>query len=156
MNMLIVFGAKYLIYIALIVSVLFVLLLRKDFKKLFLLGIISLPVAYIVAVILRHFFYNARPFVVEHFRPLVYHAADNGFPSDHILLMATLACLFFPFSKKGSIVLWVLTALVAISRVAAGVHHTLDVVASMIIAIIVVSSMYYFFSSRSKQTEFIQ
>lgn len=148
MTMFIIFGAKYLIYISIIVACLIAFLLRKHFPALCKLSIISFPLAYIVAIILRHFFYNPRPFVVGNFKPLIKHVADNGFPSDHVLFLATIAAVLYPFSKKGSILLWVLTLIVAWARVAAGVHHVIDVVGSALIAIFVVSLVNYFFSSK--------
>ena len=42
-----------------------------------------------------HFYYDTRPFVRDHVKPLFAHAPDNGFPSDHALLTSFLAFSFW-------------------------------------------------------------
>lgn len=83
-------------------------------------------------------YFDPRPFVVEHFTPLVAHAADNGFPSDHTLLVAALAMVGTYWNARLGITLWILAVLVAVSRVYVGVHHPIDVAASIIIALVAV------------------
>jgi undecaprenyl-diphosphatase len=150
LNLIIIFGAKYLLIIPIIISGIYFLKLdNTKKKKILLLGSIILPLTYIIALISSHFYYDARPFVTDNITPLIPHGADNGFPSDHILLLSAIAVLFYPFSKKLSFTLWVFTLLVAVSRVYAGVHHFIDVIGSAIISIIVlflVSQMITFVS----------
>lgn len=112
-------------------------------KEIIRLGIFSLPLAFIVAKILSIIYYNPRPFVVGNFTPLVNHVADNGFPSDHLLLAGTLASLVTIFNHKVGLIFWTLTIFIAISRVYVGVHHLVDVLASMLISIIVTVVVYF-------------
>ncbi|MDD5731842.1 MAG: phosphatase PAP2 family protein [Patescibacteria group bacterium] len=138
MNLLIIFGAKYLFVLIALIVVIYFLTLSKDKKKeFFLFALIALPAIYIVAKLSSLFFYDPRPFVNEDIIPLIYHAPDNGFPSDHTLISAALAMLVFFYNKKFGLILWVVAILVGISRILSGVHHSIDIIGSILIAIIV-------------------
>ena len=140
MNILIIFGAKYLYLVSIIIAgYYFFKQPRATKKRIIIFGIISLPIMYAVAKIAGHFYYDARPFVVLNFTPLIPHADDNGFPSDHTLLLSAIASVIYPFSKKVSILLWVIALAVGFARVFAGVHHLTDILGS--VAIVMVVSM---------------
>ena len=143
MSNIIIFGAKYLYLAAIIVAVLYFLKQPREIKKkIIILGLVSLPVIYIVAKLAGLLHYNSRPFVVGNFTPLIPHADDNGFPSDHTLILAAIASLLYPFNKKISLLLWFITLAVGLSRVFAGVHHLVDIFASIIIAISIAALTY--------------
>jgi len=140
MGSVIVFGAKYLILILLLIAIAAVFKQSKENRmKILIFAVITLPVAYIVAKIASLLYYDPRPFVVGPpaggFTPLVAHIADNGFPSDHTLLSSTAAAVIYYFDKKTGTVLFALALLVGIARVLAGVHHVIDVAGSFMIAI---------------------
>ena len=82
------------------------------------------------------------PFVENNFVPLIAHAADNGFPSDHTLFGAAIASVIFLFDKKWGTGLFMLAFLVGVSRVLAGVHHFVDIAGSLLITIIVTVFVY--------------
>ena len=145
MDALIIFSAKYLVYVgALFAAVIAVLLPRAKQKALALYGVIALPATYVVAKVLALMYYDPRPFVVGHFIPLIPHAADNGFPSDHTLLLAAIASVLYPYSKKASWTLWIITLAVGFSRVAAGIHHSIDIIGAIVIALVVCRGVYVF------------
>ena len=149
MQFLIILCAKYLIAVSAVLLVWCIYATRGDKrKKLLILAAVSLPLTYAVGYIAGHIFYNARPFVVGHFLPLIEHAPDNGFPSDHMLLAAALAMVGYFLSRRLGGILWILAILIGISRIAAGVHHTLDIVGSSVIAMAVVSSIDYILAKR--------
>ena len=75
--------------------------------------------------------------MVEHFTPLISHAANNGFPSDHSLISFAFASIVFLFNKKLGFVLFLLSFLVGLSRVYVGVHYPIDILGSFLICIIV-------------------
>ena len=62
-------------------------------------------------------YYEPRPFVVEHFRPLVPHAPDHGFPSDRALLVSAIAMIGTIWNRKLGVALWILAVLGAVGRV---------------------------------------
>lgn len=143
MDLLIIFCATYLIIVPPVVAVVYVVVApRQTLRKLVILAGVSLPVAYGVSKIADALYYNARPFIVEGIAPLVAHAADNGFPSNHMLLAATLAALVFVYNKPWGIFLWIVALCIGAARVLADVHHTVDIAASVAIACGVVAGVY--------------
>lgn len=138
MDILIIFGAKYLLFFAVAVAVLFFLMLpREKQKEMLIFVVIVFPASYILAKIISFFYFDPRPFVAGHFTPLIAHAADNGFPSDHTLLGAAIAAVIYWFKKKTGLVLFAAAFLVGLARVLAGVHHFADIFGSIIIVLIV-------------------
>lgn len=132
-----IFVAKYLIFLDLLVAVLvlFALLRRRPFVDLVRWGItvvIMLGLAFVLGKVGAHLYTDPRPFTQDHVRPLVSHARDNGFPSDHALLGAAIVAAVLLVSLPWSLLFVVLTILVDWARVAAGLHHVSDVVGSAI------------------------
>lgn len=138
MNTLIIFGAKYLIYIIVLIMLIFIFFQNKKEKKnIIFFSLFVMPISYIMAKICSFIFYNPRPFVIEKTTPLVDHIADNGFPSDHTLLAGAIAIIVFFSNKKIGFFLFILAGIVGICRVFAKVHHIEDIIASFIIVIFV-------------------
>ncbi len=137
MDNLIIFSAKYL-YLAAIALTVIVWVFKKPIKRkqLLTLGVISLPLSLLVTKILGYFIYHPRPFVIEHIKPLIDHTADNGFPSDHTLLVMALASVIFTFDRKMGIILFIIGIIVGIARVIAKVHYPEDIMASTLIALV--------------------
>lgn len=132
---LILFGAQYLYLVIAVLAGGFVFSRPKEFRlKLLIALIIAFPLTYIVAKIGSAFFESTRPFVVTGIPPLLSHAADNGFPSDHTLLSAACAALIFWSEKRLGAILMLIALLVGWARVLAGVHHWIDIFGSMVIA----------------------
>lgn len=139
MNPLIIFGAKYLFLLDLLFFLVFFLLMsRARQKSLLILSATTFPMLYFISRLASYFYFNARPFVVGNFQPLISHSADNGFPSDHMLLTSAIAIIIYAYNKKLGVVAGMIAGLVGVSRVLAGVHHWLDIVASALIAVIVI------------------
>lgn len=89
-----------------------------------------------MAKIAGHFYTDTRPFVSGNFTPLIPHAADNGFPSDHMLLASALAAVVMCYRKRLGYALWAVAIIIGISRVYVGVHHPIDIVGSALIALL--------------------
>ncbi len=83
-----------------------------------------------------HFYYDTRPFVREHIKPLFAHAPDNGFPSDHALLTSFLGFTLWRYSKAVGALLLANAVLVSWARVAAHVHSPIDIVGSFVFALV--------------------
>lgn len=145
MHLIIIFLASYLHFIIVGITILFLFFLhgkaRFNFVKVLL---VSLGAVFIISRSLNKFIISPRPFVHEKFSPLIFHIPDNGFPSEHTLLVITLALSVYYFNKKVGILLLILGVLVGVGRILAGVHHLLDILGSIIISICVVSSVYIF------------
>ena len=156
MNTIIIFSAKYLyLFIVAIAAVLF-WRLKEYRREIFIFAAISFPLTYLTRLLAGSLYFNPRPFVVEHFIPLISHSADNGFPSDHTLLVSAIAMLFFYYRRRTSFVLWALAFVVGAARVMAGVHHSLDIAGSMLIAICVAWSTHRYLLPLAKRTKLYQ
>jgi undecaprenyl-diphosphatase len=90
--------------------------------------------ALLLSTIASHVYYDTRPFVTEHTVPIIAHAADNGFPSDHALLTAFIGFTIYLHSRAVGGVLLLVAVLVGVARVAARIHHPIDIVGSFVIA----------------------
>lgn len=99
--------------------------------------------ALVLSVIAAHFYYDTRPFVTHHLTPIIPHAADNGFPSDHALFTSLLAFTMFLYSRRTAIVLLVIALLVSWARVAAHIHNPIDIVGSFVIAAVSVAVVHF-------------
>lgn len=150
MQLAIIIGAKYLIYLALALVGLFWLKMQPlQRKRLVIFLLVSLPLTYLAGVLAREAYLNPRPFVEDGFVPLIPHEADNGFPSDHALLAGAVASALLFFNKRMARWLWIIAGAVSVSRVYAGVHHWIDILASFAIALLVASVVHVFIKWRS-------
>ncbi len=144
MNFLIVITAKYLIFLLILLGAVFFFKQNKSQQKqLLIFGGLSLPLSYLTAKLSALFYFNPRPFVVEHFIPLLQHSADNGFPSDHVLLASAIAMVIFYYNRKVGIFFLLLSILIGIARVLSGVHHAVDILGSIVISFFITSLVYY-------------
>lgn len=144
MDTLFIFGAKYLFLLSIILGAVYFLRAPREFKKeIFVFALFTLPLAFLFGKLANYLYINPRPFVVLNFVPLIPHAMNNGFPSDHTLLLSAIATVFSFFSRKRAIQFWIIAFLVGISRVYVGVHHWIDILGSVAIALISGLSVYY-------------
>ncbi len=120
----------------LVLGVYFFLQPRKEWMRLALFAIPAGVLTYLLGLLGNHLYFDPRPFVVGHFQPLIAHAPDNGFPSDHTLLASAFAAVGMFWSVWLGIVLWALAILIAVARVYVGVHHSIDVIGSMVFALL--------------------
>jgi undecaprenyl-diphosphatase len=134
--------AKYLIVLPVAIAAWFFYRFPEK-RKLAIFGIASLALTYIAAKIGSHLYNDPRPFVVGNFTPLISHAPDNGFPSDHMLLASALPAVIIYYSRPYAIVLWALAIIIGISRIYVGVHHRIDVVGSVVIAVVMTGIVHF-------------
>ncbi len=132
-----IFAAKYLFLLPVaIIGIYFLLQPRASWKRMALFAIPAALLTYLFGLLGGHLYFDPRPFVVGHFTPLVPHAPDNGFPSDHTLLVSAIAMIGTFWGRRLGAVLWAVAIIVAIARVYVGVHHPIDVIGSIVFAII--------------------
>ena len=93
--------------------------------------------AYLLAKVLGHLIVDPRPYLVDHVRPLIPVAHDNGFPSDHTLLAAVLTASMWWIDRRLLAAFAVGTVLVLVGRLGIAAHHTIDVLGSVAIAAVV-------------------
>lgn len=147
MNSIIIFCAQYLYLFVVAVIVIAWLRTQKDKRLEFLVAIILAGgIAFILSRIASKTYYDPRPFVTERVKPLIAHAADNGFPSDHALLTGTLTAITYFYNKKVAFVMLILTILIGIARILAKIHSPLDIGAGWLFGIVGAVASYYLVS----------
>lgn len=144
MNNIIIFCASYLyLFIILGIGIAW-LRTTKNLKLQFIVAtVIAGVIAFILSRIASKVYYDPRPFVTEHVKPLIAHAADNGFPSDHALLTMTLTAITYFYNKKLALSMLLLTVIVGISRILAKIHSPLDIGAGWLFGIVGAVAGYY-------------
>jgi undecaprenyl-diphosphatase len=88
-----------------------------------------------VGLVLEHMLTRPRPFVELGIQPLIPHAPDSSFPSEHTLVgVALVGALAVRVPRIGG---WLLACalVVGFARVAAGLHHPTDVLGSAALAL---------------------
>jgi undecaprenyl-diphosphatase len=144
MDTLIIFCANYLFVVVIIF--LGLAWLPKDLKTkkyFFASTVLAGIIAFILSRIAGQLYYDPRPFVVDHIKPLIPHAADNGFPSDHALLTMTLTASTYFYNKKAAAFMLLLTILVGVARVLARVHSPLDIIGGWFFGVVGAIAGYY-------------
>lgn len=125
-------------------------MLPKDAKRPY---IIQAAVATIIAVIFTKLgsalVLDPRPFTAGA-KALIQHSAENGFPSDHTTLGLLAGGMTLMRQRMLGTATCVLALVVGFCRVAAGVHHSLDIFGSILVAILSVF-LAYFISSKFTQ-----
>ncbi len=135
-NLIFIFGAKYLYLFVIVIAFAWFLFQPKPRQReILIVACTCLPLILVIFKIAGYLYYNPRPFVVGHFKPLIYHSADNGFPSHHELLVSAISAIIFVFNRRIGLVLWALALFVGFSRVYAGVHQAIDIAGSILISI---------------------
>ena len=136
MNAMIIAIAQYVpLLIPLVAAILWFFLPRRDKFALAAQAMVSLVVAMGLIQLAATVHSDPRPFVVDpSVRALFTHPPDNGFPSDHTALAATVALLVLLYRKRLVAVLLAASIGVGVARVAAHVHHLQDIVAGVLIA----------------------
>lgn len=139
MQAIVIFSANYLYLASITIGFYGLFFAPRELQiNLIKLAFFSLPLSLIIGKIANYFFENLRPFVLNREFPLIPHAPDNGFPSDHMLLAATIASVVFIYRPSLGILLFVIALLVGASRVLAKIHHPIDIFGSIAISIIAV------------------
>jgi len=124
----------YLIWI-MVAGFVAVWLFAEDRRGKLYLGcsaVAGLVIVLILAKIAGSLYYDPRPFTVAPFpKPLIEHAADNGFPSDHSSAAGLIAVVIALRHRWYGALLGIAAIVLAWSRVAAHVHHVTDVIAGL-------------------------
>lgn len=138
--MLIVLAANYLyLVVALIGLVTWLTRARAGRIVLGLTTVVAGVVGLLLIVVASSLYVDRRPFVSHHVQPLIPHAADNGFPSDHTTLAMVIALSVLTVSWRWGGLAVVAALGVGVARVAADVHSPLDIAGAVVIAVIAVA-----------------
>lgn len=134
MNEVVIFGARYLFIVVVLLEVAFLVLRhRRRWREMIIAAAIIGSVAFLASLVANRFIQDPRPFILGRFTPMIPSATDNGFPSDHVLLLAATAAVTMVASLRAGLLGLLGAVLVGLARVYVGVHHLADVAGSVVI-----------------------
>lgn len=144
MQALIIFGAKYLFAIVVLLAAYVWWRLPKDKRwRVVIQAAVGLAVAAILVKVAGAIHPDLRPFVEHHFTPLFPQRGDNGFPSDHTTFTMLAALTILPYACRWGWSLAALALVVGLCRVAAGVHSLQDIAGGVVVAAASAGIAYY-------------
>ena len=109
----------------------------KYIRKAVIMAIVSLMVGLATKSVLAFFIVRVRPFMAH---PAMLHLPipvdSSSFPSGHTILAFTIAfSLVFSKLHRAGTVLLLIACVIAVSRVAAGVHYPSDIIGGILVAL---------------------
>ena len=119
------------------------LYLRQRSLRTFIAAGLAAVVAVGIAGLISQVEYVPRPFVAEHFIPLIKHAADSSFPSDHLAALGAVCGATWFAARRLSAATAVVAAVVAFARVYVGVHWVTGVAAGFGLGVIAGVAIWY-------------
>jgi len=137
-DLIVVFFADFFIYILFVGLIVLWFIDGKIKKEQVVHALFASFFAYLVAVIIKHFFPTLRPFVVNHKEIDVLFKPDGGsFPSEHTIVAFALSVTIFLHDRR--VGWWFLgsSLLIGIARVIANVHYPIDIVGGAFLGTIV-------------------
>lgn len=148
----IVFAAKYLIALMALALAAYGLLSPRAGRARFALEALgALALAYALARLAGLLLHHEQPFATFHFEPLIPHAVDNSFPSDHAALAGAMAGVASLYNRGFGILMWLFAVGVAAGRMLAGLHYPEDVIAGLMLgglaAVLASLAVHYSFSA---------
>lgn len=94
--------------------------------------------AWLIALIVKHFFPTLRPFMVDgRGTDVLFRPTDGAFPSEHTVIAFALSVTIFLHDRKVGWVFLISSLLIGIARVLANVHYPIDIVGGAFLGTIV-------------------
>ena len=134
-----VFGARYLIFMIVLLAFCLVFVSRVAAQRRLNLKIVigaalSAGWGYLIDLLIAALVNRPRPFTIglghDIYSTMI---SSSSFPSRHTTIAFALATMVFLGHKKFGAALLILAALVGLSRVFVGVHYPVDIIAGMLI-----------------------
>lgn len=137
MDDLIIFLAKYLIFIVALVCLAAWLGTKAKTRWQFATAaLIAVALALIFIKLSDKIYFHQRPFVVSNVQPLVEHAANNAFVSDHTTVAAAAATVVYFYRRRLGQIALSLALLVGLSRIWAHLHWPVDVLVGLVLGML--------------------
>ena len=107
----------------------------RRWKRACIAGLAAAGIAMTTNQVISHLWERPRPFTAN---PTLTHllsapSVDPSFPSDHAAVAIAIAFAVLAFSRRAGLLFLATAILIALSRVALGMHYPSDVLAGMVI-----------------------
>ena len=134
-----IFFAKYFGWILILSLILFLLKnFKKNLKPVLKIVLAALFSRFVIAELIRFFWYRPRPFLIFETNLLITHPATASFPSGHAAFFFALATGVYFLNKKAGIFFFFSGILIGLSRIFCGLHWPSDILAGALLGIILV------------------
>lgn len=112
--------------------------------KTFLWYCITGLLAWVTALILKLLIHMPRPFLaLEYIEPLFVYGRYDSFPSGHALVFTALSIVAWKHNRSFGFCVGIISLLIMIARIAAGIHYPIDIMIGMKIGVLVAALSYY-------------
>lgn len=132
-DLLMIFGAEYLIYLMLILSFILAVMGKIPERKALLLFLISFPVLVLVIKFIHLFLYEPRPYFTNDILPLITHKDDASFPSRHASIISAITFAYWYYKSRWTPLFLLFLIWVGIARIYVGVHYPLDILGGFVV-----------------------
>ncbi|UDG79941.1 undecaprenyl-diphosphatase [Candidatus Steffania adelgidicola] len=107
-------------------------------KKAVLYALLSMILGLVINIVIGMIWEHPRPFMIPIGHNLLYHKANNSFPSDHMSLACAISFSLIGNGtlRRAGLGLLVLSMMISWARVYIGVHFPLDMAASIGVALV--------------------
>ena len=110
--------------------------LRRGGLRTCMAAVLGAVLAVAITAAIGALWYRPRPFASEHFTPLISHAPNASFPSDHLAALgAVTICVWFASRRLGFLTA-IVAVVVAFARVYVGVHYVSDVAGGFVLGLL--------------------
>lgn len=131
-----IFAAKYLVFIIILLIILLAVRAGIKEKKAVIITLLSLGIAFTINKLLSVFYFTPRPFVAEQIKPLINHASDASFPSSHTTFVFVIAFSYLFYKSKYTLIFILAAFWVAFARIYVGVHYLLDIFGGILVGLL--------------------
>jgi len=139
----IIFSAEYLGFVLITALFLFLVLpinmastIRANWRMVTSAVFAGLIARYGVVELIRFFYDKSRPFgILTDINQLILHTFGSAFPSGHAAFFFALAAGVYFYKPRWSIWFFTAASIISISRVIAGIHWPLDILAGAAVGI---------------------
>ena len=146
LDLLAVMAAEGAPYIVVVLLAVFWLTTNRRRRPAILEAALAVAVGLLINQGIAFFYFHPRPFMIGLCHPLISHAPETSFPSDHatLLFAAALSLLLRRRWRQQGIVLLAFALAGSWGRVYTGLHFPFDIAGSLLVAVVSVALLMVF------------
>ncbi|BCO09496.1 undecaprenyl-diphosphatase BcrC [Desulfolithobacter dissulfuricans] len=133
-----VIGAEITPYLVIVCMAVFWFSTDRQGKRVLLEGAAVVTLGLLLNQLITVFYYHPRPYMLHLCQPLIPHAPETSFPSDHATLLfgASFALLFRRGWWKQGLLFLILAVIGSWGRIYTGLHFPFDIMGSLVVALL--------------------